>query len=208
MVLQSRALPRTLLNFSSRRLAKKCCNPSPSMSSVLAINHRQIHNEANYTKLRSPTSKDILHFQSILSQPDRSVLTQQQDDISKYNQDWTGYYIGNSSLVLRPKSTQEVSSILRYCHANFIGVVPQGGNTGLCGGSTPIHEEIVLSMERMNSIKGFTDEHSGILTSDAGVILENLHVYANEHGHLFPLDLGSKGSCQIGGNVVSCVYNI
>ena len=100
------------------------------MSSVLAINHRQIHNEACYSKLRSPTSKDILHFQSILAQSDRSVLTQQQDDISKYNQDWTGHYLGNSSVVLRPKSTQEVSSILRYCHDNFIGVVPQGGNTG------------------------------------------------------------------------------
>ena len=60
-------------------------------------------------------------------------------------------------------------------------------------------------MERMNSIQGFTDEHSGILISDAGVILENLHVYANEHDYLFPLDLGSKGTCQIGGNAVSCV---
>jgi len=129
MVLQSRALPRTLLNFSSRRLAKnRCCQPSPF--SVLAINYRQIHNEAINTKLRSPTSKDILYFQSILSQPDRSVLTQEHDDISKYNQDWTGHYIGTSSVVLRPKSTQEVSSILRYCHDNFIGVVPQGGNTG------------------------------------------------------------------------------
>ena len=126
MVLQSRAVPRTLLNFSSGRFAKnRCCQPSIS---ALAINYRQIHNEAINTKLRSPTSKDILHFQSILSQPDRSVLS--HDDTSKYNQDWTGHYIGNSSVVLRPKSTQEVSSILRYCHDNFIGVVPQGGNTG------------------------------------------------------------------------------
>ena len=58
-------------------------------------------------------------------------------------------------------------------------------------------------MERMNTIRGFTDEYSGILTCDAGVVLENLHVYANEHGHLFPLDLGSKGTCLIGGNAVS-----
>jgi len=130
MVLQSRALPRTLLNFSCRRLAKRCYKPSPSIFSVFAINHQQIHNEAINTKLRSPTSKDVLHFQSTLSQPDRSVLTPQQDDISKYNQDWTGHYRGNSSVVLRPNSTQEVSSILRYCHDNFIGVVPQGGNTG------------------------------------------------------------------------------
>ena len=152
MVLQSIRLPRTLLNFSSRRLAKgRCCQPLFSVFanhqqihneaintklrrrtifSALAINHRQIHSNSNYSKLRSPTSKDILHFQSILSQPDRSVLTQQQDDISKYNQDWTGNYLGNSSVVLRPKNTQEVSSILRYCHDNFIGVVPQGGNTG------------------------------------------------------------------------------
>jgi len=93
-----------------------------------------------------------------------------------------------------------VSSILRYCHDNFIGVVPQGGNTGLCGAATPFHDEIILSLEDMKTIHNL-DMHSGILTCDAGCILHNLHEYANQYGYLLPLDIGSKGSCQIGGNV-------
>ncbi|KAL3810556.1 hypothetical protein ACHAXA_009789 [Cyclostephanos tholiformis] len=117
-----------------------------------------------------------------------------------YNEDWTGRYRGSSPLVLKPANTAEVSSILRYCHDNCIGVVTRGGNTGLCGGATPLRDEIVLSLEGMNNIYGL-DEHSGILTCDSGVILENLHAYSNERGYLFPLDIGAKGTCQIGGNV-------
>jgi FAD/FMN-containing dehydrogenase len=78
--------------------------------------------------------------------------------------------------------------------------VPQGGNTGLCGGATPLHDEVIISLEGMNTIYGI-DGQSGILTCDAGAILENLHSFANERGYLFPLDIGAKGSCQIGGNV-------
>ena len=150
-------------------------------------------------KINKPTQNDIKHFQSILSQPDRNILTT-HEDVSPYNKDWTNHYTGSSSLVLRPKSTNEVSAILRYCNENFIGIVPQGGNTSLCGGATPIQEEVILSLENMNTIYSI-DEHSGILTCDSGVILQNLQEYANEHNYLFPLDIGAKGTCQIGGNV-------
>ena len=159
--------------------------------------HQTSRSSGSDGKLRGPTPQDITHFRSLLSQPDRSVVT---DDISHYNKDWTGHYVGSSSLVLRPRSTQEVSSILKYCNKNLIGVVPQGGNTGLCGGATPMQDEVILSLERMKTIHGI-DKMSGILTCDAGVVLENLHSYAKSHNFLFPLDIGSKGTCQIGGNV-------
>ncbi|KAL7536780.1 hypothetical protein ACHAXR_008610 [Thalassiosira sp. AJA248-18] len=162
-------------------------------------------------ELRGPTTKDIVYFQSVLSRPDRSIVTNLQhaeqnspeeatQQLAKYNKDWTSHYIGSSPLVLRPSSTSEISTILRYCSENFIGVTPQGGNTGLCGGATPLRDEVILSLEYMNSIHNI-DLHSGILTCDAGCILQNLHDYANEKGYLFPLDIGSKGTCQIGGNV-------
>ena len=72
--------------------------------------------------------------------------------------------------MLRPKTTQEVSDILKYCNQRRLAVGPQGGNTGLVGGSNPVFDEIILQMGRMNKIIGF-DESYGILTSEAGCIL-------------------------------------
>jgi len=77
--------------------------------------------------------------------------------------------------------------------------VPQGGNTGLVGGSIPVFDEVILSTARMNQIISF-DEVSGILVCEAGCVLENLDNYLAERGFMMPLDLGAKGSCHIGGN--------
>jgi len=81
-------------------------------------------------------------------------------------------------------------------------VVPQGGNTGLVGGSVPVFDEIILSMALMNRIISF-DSLSGVLTCQAGCILEELDSYVASRGHTIPLDLGAKGSCHIGGNVAT-----
>jgi D-2-hydroxyglutarate dehydrogenase len=102
--------------------------------------------------------------------------------------------------VVRPQSTEEVSSILKYCNEKRIGVVPQAGNTGLVGGSIPIHQEVVLSVEQLNHIQEL-DPISGILKAEAGCILQNLQDYAADRDYLVPVDLGAKGTCQIGGNV-------
>lgn len=111
-------------------------------------------------------------------------------------------YRGHCKLVLKPGSTEEVSKILKYCNDNMLAVVPQGGNTGLVGGSVPVFDEIVVNMSRMNKVRHF-DEVSGILVVDAGCILEVADQFLAEKGHIFPLDLGAKGSCQIGGNVAT-----
>jgi FAD/FMN-containing dehydrogenase len=99
-----------------------------------------------------------------------------------------------------PQSTQEVSSVLEYCNSRKLGVVPQGGNTGLVGGSVPINTEVVLSLEKMNDIHEL-DPMTGILLCDAGCILQDLQDYAADHDHMVPVDLGAKGTCQIGGNI-------
>ncbi|KAK9238161.1 hypothetical protein V1525DRAFT_401722 [Lipomyces kononenkoae] len=143
---------------------------------------------------------DIDYFTSILSPG--SVLTATEEDLSGYNIDAMRKYQGQSQLVLKPRSTEEVSLIMKRCHERNLAVVPQGGNTGLVGGSVPVFDEIVISMSLMNKIRSF-DEVSGILVADAGCILETTDQYLAERGYIFPLDLGAKGSCHIGGNVAT-----
>lgn len=111
-------------------------------------------------------------------------------------------YKGHTKLVVKPGSTDEVSKVLKYCNDNMLAVVPQGGNSGLVGGSVPVYDEIVINMSRMNDIRGF-DEVSGTLVVDAGCILEVVDHFLAERNHIFPLDLGAKGSCHIGGNVAT-----
>jgi FAD/FMN-containing dehydrogenase len=124
------------------------------------------------------------------------------EDIEPYNSDWMRKYRGQAKLVLKPGSAEEVSKILKYCNENMLAVVPQGGNTGLVGGSVPVFDEIIINLQRLDQIRSF-DEVSGILVADAGVILEVADNFLAEKKHIFPLDLGAKGSCQIGGNVAT-----
>ncbi|QSZ32611.1 hypothetical protein DSL72_002190 [Monilinia vaccinii-corymbosi] len=143
--------------------------------------------------------KDLLGKESAIID---GVTKDATDDIEPFNGDWMRKYRGHASLVLKPGSTEEVSKILKYCNDNMLAVVPQGGNTGLVGGSVPVFDEIVINMSRMNQIRSF-DEVSGTLVVDAGVVLEVADNYLAERKHIFPLDLGAKGSCHIGGNVAT-----
>lgn len=158
-----------------------------------------------FTKDRYPVKRgnynaindhDISHFESILEK--HRVLT--GSDTEMYNIDWIKSVRGASNVVLKPKTTEEVSEIVKYCHAQKLAVVPQGGNTGLVGGSVPVFDEVVISMGLMNKIEHI-DEYSGIVRCQSGVVLEKLEAAVNEKGLIVPLDLGSKGTCQIGGNV-------
>lgn len=124
------------------------------------------------------------------------------DDLEPFNSDWMRKYRGHTKLVVKPGSTEEVSKILKYCNDKMLAVVPQGGNSGLVGGSVPVFDEIVVNTSRMNNIRSF-DEVSGTLVVDAGCILEVVNHFLAQKNHIFPLDLGAKGSCQIGGNVAT-----
>ncbi|KAF8934445.1 hypothetical protein CPC16_001656 [Podila verticillata] len=145
------------------------------------------------------TDDDLAYFKSILAP---SALTQDEGDLEAFNNDWLQKYRGQSKLVLKPSTTEQVSQILKYCNDNKLAVVPQGGNTGLVGGAVPVFDEIIISTANMSSIRSF-DNVSGALVCDAGCILEVLDNYVAERGYIMPLDLGAKGSCHIGGNVAT-----
>uniref|UniRef100_UPI0037E75446 D-2-hydroxyglutarate dehydrogenase, mitochondrial isoform X1 n=1 Tax=Semicossyphus pulcher TaxID=241346 RepID=UPI0037E75446 len=144
------------------------------------------------------TPEDLAFFKEIL--PGRAITD--PDLLESSNVDWLKSVRGSGEVLLRPKTTQEVSQILKYCNSRNLAVNPQGGNTGLVGGSVPVYDEIILSTALMNNILTF-DSISGILTCQAGCVLENLSVYLEERDFIMPLDLGAKGSCHIGGNVAT-----
>ncbi|HKR90364.1 MAG TPA: FAD-binding oxidoreductase [Phenylobacterium sp.] len=99
----------------------------------------------------------------------------------------------------RPRSTEAVSQILKFCNANDIKVAPQGGMTGLVGGGVPIGPALALSLELMRAIEE-VDPAAGAITAQAGATLEAVQVAADEAGMFFPLDIGGRGTAQIGGN--------
>ncbi|XP_020216412.1 D-2-hydroxyglutarate dehydrogenase, mitochondrial [Cajanus cajan] len=140
---------------------------------------------------------DVRYFEGILGAKN---VVQDEDKLVAANIDWMHKYKGSSRLLLQPKTTEQVSQILKYCDSRSLAVVPQGGNTGLVGGSVPVFDEVIVSLSSMNKIISF-DKVSGILVCEAGCILENIISFLDNEGFIMPLDLGAKGSCQIGGNV-------
>ncbi len=132
---------------------------------------------------------------------ERAVI-ESADAQEQYLVDQRGYYRGAAAAVVRPGSTQQVADVVRIAHELGVPVVPQGGNTGLCGGATPDETgtQLILSLEKLNAIRE-VDTIDYSMTVEAGAILQNVHDAAREHDLFFPLDLAAKGSCQIGGNL-------
>ena len=116
---------------------------------------RRYHSPA----LNSVTERDVAHFLTII--PPTSVLSTlppvsiSSDELSPYNNDWMGKYHGKSTTVLKPRTTREVSEVMKWCWDRRIGVVPQGGNTGLVGGSIPLCDEVVVSLANMSEVRSF-----------------------------------------------------
>ncbi|THV16569.1 FAD-binding oxidoreductase [Rhizobium rhizophilum] len=126
------------------------------------------------------------------------------DDIKPYLTENRGLYHGASPLVLKPGSTQEVSEILALASKTGTAIVPVSGRTGLVGGQVPREEgqDVLLSLERMNRIREI-DPVADVIVADGGAILADVQKAAEAHGRLFPLSLGSEGSCRIGGNLAT-----
>ena len=129
------------------------------------------------------------------------VLTD-PDDLAPYNADWRGYYQGHALAVVRPGSTAEVAAIVRLAADAGTAIVPQGGNTGLCGGATPSADssQLVVSLKRMKRVRAI-DAQNATMTLEAGATLAEAQTAALDAGFLFPLSLASEGTCQIGGNL-------
>jgi len=124
------------------------------------------------------------------------------DDVAPYLTDWRGRYHGATLAVVKPATTGEVAAVVALCAQLGVAIVPQGGNTGMCGGATPHADgsEIVLSLARMNRIR-MLDAANATLTAEAGVPLAAAQKAAADAGLMFPLSLASEGSCTIGGNL-------
>ena len=179
--------------------------PPTSRSKTITFTSETYPEIKRNSKFAEISSDHVKYFKELLGKESAVIdgVTQDAtDDLEPFNGDWMRKYRGHTKLVLKPGSTEEVSKILKYCNENMLAVVPQGGNSGLVGGSVPVFDEIVINMSRMHEIRSF-DELSGTLVVDAGCILEVVDNYLGEKGHIFPLDLGAKGSCHIGGNVAT-----
>jgi FAD/FMN-containing dehydrogenase len=128
------------------------------------------------------------------------VVITDPNEIEPWVSDWRGRVHGASPAMLAPASTEEVVEIVRLAAEHRVPLVPQGGNTGMAAGATPPADgsAILLSMRRMNRIRSISTE-GRLAVAEAGVILATLHEAAHEAGLRFPLTLGSRGSCTIGG---------
>ncbi|PVU87125.1 hypothetical protein BB559_006222, partial [Furculomyces boomerangus] len=188
--------PKTLLARDSNSFFKRVSVPRRYMGHAIETRN------ASFKKL---SESDVKFFESFMPK-ERVYATKEiggtldSKDLEGFNSDWLNKYSGNSQLVLLPTSAEEVSKILKYCNDQTIAVVPQGGNTGLVGGSVPVFDEVIVSLSKMNKVRSL-DKDSGALVCDAGCVLEELDNYVSEFGLTMPIDLGAKGSCHIGGNV-------
>src|SRR5437868_1484303 len=129
----------------------------------------------------------------------KTVITD-PSEIEPWVSDWRGRVHGASPAMFAPASTEEVIEIVRLAAEHRVPLVPQGGNTGMAAGATPPADgsAILLSLRRMNRIRSISAENR-LAIAEAGVVLATLHDAAHEVGMRFPLTLGARGSCTIGG---------
>ena len=145
-------------------------------------------------------NSDINKFKKIVG--NKNVITDEKD-MGKYLKEWRGIYNGVAGAIVKPKSTKEVSSIIKYSYEKNIPCIPQGGNTGLVGGQIPFSKNhIVISLERISKIREINNVNHSI-TVEAGLILSNLQKICEENNLFFPLSLASEGSCSVGGNIAT-----
>ena len=127
----------------------------------LRVPRRWSHSTPNLTGLNSVTEEDLAHFAKIL--PSTSILSTlspsatPSTELEPFNNDWMNKYHGKATTVLKPRTTEEVSEIVKWCNQRRIGIVPQGGNTGLVGGGVPVQDELILSLSNMTKIRSFDD---------------------------------------------------
>ena len=125
-------------------------------------------------------------------------------EMAPYVTDWRGRYQGRAVCVVRPGSTQEVAAVVAACHEAGRPMVPQGGNTGLCGGATPDGrgDAVLISLGRLRAIRSLSTDEDCLIV-EAGCPLAEVRAAASRAGRLFPLSLASEGSCSIGGNLAT-----
>ncbi|PKR57289.1 FAD-binding oxidoreductase [Thalassospira lohafexi] len=146
-----------------------------------------------------PHDAAILELKNLLGPKGWSM---ERDVLETHNREARGKFEGHADIILFPASTDEVAKAVAICAAHAIAIVPQGGNTGRCGGAVAGQDQVLLNLKRMNRITEI-DARDFTATVEAGAILKTIQDAAEEHDLLFPLSLGAEGSCQIGGNLAT-----
>lgn len=144
--------------------------------------------------------QDLIRALSAVVGTGRIAVT--PEAMGPYLTDWRGRYSGDALAVVHPGHVEEVASIVTLCSARGVAIVPQGGNTGLCGGATPLpgSRSVVINLSRLNRVRS-VDAANNTLVVEAGCTLSAIQQAAADADRLFPLSLASEGSCEIGGNV-------
>jgi len=156
------------------------------------------------TSISRPTSSGLppqlcTELAEIVGAP--NVLTD-ADVVAGYALDWTGRFRGSTPAVVRPGTTDQVAAVVRVCGEHGIAVVPQGGNTGLVGGSVPLDGEVVLSLTRLSALDA-VDHLGAQVTAGAGVSVAAVQHAAAEHGLAYGVDLASRDSATVGGTIAT-----
>lgn len=134
--------------------------------------------------------------------PDHVLESRSAVELRRYTTDWTGRFVGTEALVVRPGSHDEVVEVVRLCRRHGSPIVPQGGNTGLVGGSVPLHGEVLVSLARLRAI-GPVDPVARHIRVDAGVTLAEVHEAAADAGLRYPVDFGARDSATVGGMIAT-----
>jgi FAD/FMN-containing dehydrogenase len=132
----------------------------------------------------------------------QSVLTA-ETDVEGFVEDFKGRFKGTALCVVQPGSTEDVAAVVRLCAEHGVPLIPQGGNTSLCGGAVPSDESgrpVILSLSRMRRMRTI-DAVNGTMVVEAGCVLKSVQDAAAEVNLLYPVSLGAEGSCQIGGTI-------
>ena len=129
-------------------------------------------------------------------------ISEDEDIIKTYSDDWTGRYRGSARAVISPQSIDEVAEILNWCSTNQVGVVPQGGNTGMVGGSTPLNGELIISLRKMKNVC-FSDTNDNQIVAEAGATLLEIQNLALERSMIYGVDFAARDSATIGGTIAT-----
>lgn len=149
--------------------------------------------------MSSSTSHFIEGIENILGK--KNVLLD-QEKLHHHLVERRGRFNSETLCVALPSCVEELSELVRFCQTHSLPIVPQGGNTGVCGGAVSKLDSVIVNTKRMNRIRNI-DPSGYTIEAEAGVILADLQVAANECGRYFPLSLGAQGSCHIGGNLAT-----
>ncbi|MEC7153425.1 MAG: FAD-binding oxidoreductase [Actinomycetota bacterium] len=129
-------------------------------------------------------------------------ISEDEDIIKTFSDDWTGRYRGSARAVISPQSTYEVAEILNWCSTNQVGVVTKGGNTGMVGGSTPLNGELIISLRKMKNVN-FSDTNDNQIVAEAGATLLEIQNLALERSMIYGVDFAARDSATIGGTIAT-----